>query len=319
MKLEKVGDTVISTDGNYSEDTTIRVTAVHANDGTTDTSFTGVVNIAEDGTAIYTAQQQGVLPPNVTISAGGTVTFVAKSLAGPKIPGLNGARPDSAFIKTTNFPVYRGTSLEIEQWVDMGQKHFKSVGPTFDWVESRARDILDHSAGTLATVVSKITSYTIDSTMQDSTGLPAEGEIAEISPNSNTFMLKINPFSAAQRRNGNASDICGHARSKLFTNTFVHEARHAYQLLLSLLDPPNDLDADWLVNNVPIDVSPPNIIVDSTVSRPTCKVDQSPPVTVWRSYKGDSGTNSKDSLLSPDFVRDALEEDAYTFGDANDN
>ena len=44
IKLERVGDTVISQDGQYSEDTTIQVTAVNS-DGQTVTTFTGEVGI----------------------------------------------------------------------------------------------------------------------------------------------------------------------------------------------------------------------------------------------------------------------------------
>jgi hypothetical protein len=90
IKLEKVGPTVIGTDGKYSEDTTIQVTAVRSDTGATITDFVGTVNIAEDGTAIYSLNGS-TLPPSVNIMSGGTAMIVAKSLAGPKVEGAQGA------------------------------------------------------------------------------------------------------------------------------------------------------------------------------------------------------------------------------------
>ena len=119
MKLEQVGDILISTDGNYSEDTTIRVTAVRP-DGSTITGFGGTVVVAEDGTAIY-SQNGGTLcylsatqencpadpsgGKQVVIAQGqnGTATFLAQSLAGS--PDSENP-PDPAHIKTSNFTMY---------------------------------------------------------------------------------------------------------------------------------------------------------------------------------------------------------------------
>jgi hypothetical protein len=117
IKLELVS-TTISTDGKYSEDSTIRVTAVNVSIRAPVTGFTGAVNLAEDGTAIYTQNWPNGgtgLPALVTISSGGTATFVAKSLAGPKTEGQNGAKPDPALITATNYPVDGSTSLSIPQ------------------------------------------------------------------------------------------------------------------------------------------------------------------------------------------------------------
>jgi hypothetical protein len=105
MKLEIEGDTVISDDGNFSEDTTVRVTAVNADTGETLTSFTGDVLIAEQSEIPIYSQNGGTLPSSVPITAGGTTTFVAKSLAGPNDDGGNQG-PDPAQVITTNFPVY---------------------------------------------------------------------------------------------------------------------------------------------------------------------------------------------------------------------
>ena len=109
MKLEKVGNTTIEAANTYSENTTIRVTAVNAANGQTCTWFTGSVNIAEDTSGqnyveIY-SQNGGYLPGSITFTAGdnGVKEFVAESLAGPKDYSHP---PDPASIKTTNYDVY---------------------------------------------------------------------------------------------------------------------------------------------------------------------------------------------------------------------
>lgn len=102
---------------DYSEDTTVQVTAVDATTGATLANFTGTVNIAEvpaaDGTTIYsqnggslvTVGGQQVAPAAINITAGGTATFVAQSLAGPSVEGPNGSKPNDAVIQTTNYPL----------------------------------------------------------------------------------------------------------------------------------------------------------------------------------------------------------------------
>ncbi len=78
MQLELL-DTAISHDGKYSEDSTIRVSAVDASTGQTLTGWTGTVNIAETSQIKIYTQNGGSLPPSVTISSQGMATFVAKS------------------------------------------------------------------------------------------------------------------------------------------------------------------------------------------------------------------------------------------------
>ena len=152
MKLEQVGPTVISTGGLYSEDTTIRVTAVRTDNGQTLTGFTGTVNIGEDGTAIY-----GTIP-QVNITSGGTTTFEVKSLAGPKSAS---AKPDDAMMKTTNYPIYSG-NLSIPQWITSGVRiDPKSTGSVFDWVQARTKDIYTNGSADVKTVIDAISSYTI--------------------------------------------------------------------------------------------------------------------------------------------------------------
>jgi hypothetical protein len=179
MKLEQVGPTVISTDGNYSEDTSIRLTAVDAT-GATIPDFVGTVEIAEiqtpDGTTLY-SQNGGALTPNntgsVNITAGGSVTFVAKSLAGPRIQGNSvqafpyGAPPSDATIQTTNYPVW-GPNLTIQQWITSSPVKIDPLarGQVFDWFQTRARDAVAKANAVfppngLTVVLYSVSSYTI--------------------------------------------------------------------------------------------------------------------------------------------------------------
>lgn len=105
MNLQQVGPTVISTDGKYTEDTTIRITAVKTDTDTPTTTFTGSVNLAEVDHAYYSQNSQ-LFQQRVTISSGGTATFTARSVANANDP-QNAIAPDPAHIKTTNYPVYR--------------------------------------------------------------------------------------------------------------------------------------------------------------------------------------------------------------------
>lgn len=126
MKLERVGNTSIEPANTYSENTTVCVTAV-IKDGVTCTTFTGTVNLAEIPPSLYT-QNGGTLPASVTISSGGTTTFVAKSIAGAQEPWTT--PPDDAEIETTNYSVYNpGARLKIPQWVDNNSNN------RVDWCE----------------------------------------------------------------------------------------------------------------------------------------------------------------------------------------
>lgn len=318
MKLEQVGKTVISTDKKYSEDTTIRITAVRSDDGTTITDFTGIVTLEEDGTSIY-SQNDGVLPPSVTIAANGTATFVVKSLAGPKDETLF-LPPDKAKIKTTNYPMRLGSSLEVAQWVDTGQLHSRSTGTVIDWVEARAKDIFENATGDVATVLSKITTYEI--------GRGAFGaQVPDFLTPTPTQRMIINPYILAMRIDSGGGSVCGHTRTHYFTNSLIHEARHAYQGYLTTVDltapedkpgvpeePNNDDDRDFLVDQIPF--GPPNILLDTNTSRETCDTSVRPPSNVARSYSGDATPDAYDA--DPDFVLHAIEKDAYQFAGSHD-
>jgi len=307
IKLEQLGPTVISTDGLYSEDTTVRATAINASSGQVVTGFSGTVGIQEEGTAIYSQQNGGTLPPVITLS-GGMATFVAKSLAGPKGPfGVNGgSKPDRAMITVTNYPI-NGSSLPIKQWVITGTIDPKSSGQVYDWVQARAKDIFSVSTGGLATVLSKVSSYSIAS-------MPYAG--ATPVSHATTSQIVLNPYVQQARRDTFALSECGTVLVHHFRQTLIHEARHAYQNYLSTVVG-NDKDQDFLVESIPIVADPLGLtaevtFIDSTDMRLVCNTDTG--ATEMRNYKGDS---TKDEPYSPDWADRALEMDAYAYAENN--
>jgi hypothetical protein len=256
--------TVISSDGKFTEDTTIRVTAVNATTGTVLTNFTGTVEIQEDSAVpIYTqnADYGADLPASVTISSGGTTTFVAKSLANPKTRGLNGTPPDPAMIKT-NYRTWGGQSLEVRQWIISGNKIDPiATGPVFDWFQYRVKDIFDRASPDLRTVLAKIRTYSLTNAFGNLAQTPGTWGNAD-SP------VQFNPYFRETRIDSVQTGLCGLPDTpRGFTNTVYHEARHAYQFALTAVTN-NDEDNDYLVNNVSI--SPTDLIVDSTASRAVC-------------------------------------------------
>ena len=300
MKLEQVGPTVISTDGAYSEDTTIRVTAVDST-GATIPSFTGTVNIAENGTSIY-SQNGGTLPSSVNLSSGGTTTFVAHSLAGPKVWGTT--KPDNAQVTTTNYPVWGGSAVAIPQWVISPTKlDSLAAEGVYDWVQARAKDIFASATGDAATILGTISSYSI--TTGDN---QADWQRAAQSP------IEINPYSIYMRLDSGYTAICGHARNTFFTDVLLHEGRHTYIASLAA-DSENDQDGDFLLNtNAQSNMVAPNtIVLDTGDARTVC--DEVGNQTYTRSYKGD---NSFDQYGSPDYASQAFEEDAWTFAEDNE-
>jgi len=298
MKLERVGPTIINSSNNYSEDTTIRVTAVNRITGATLVTFTGTVNLAEDGTAIY-SQNLGSLPPSVVISSGGTVTFVAKSLAGPKVVGQEA--PDAARIRTTNYPIYGGAPLDVPQWIIPPEKIHQRAGQgVYAWLQARAADIYASASGDAATVLAALSTYTVSNEVVG----------AEISGT----VLVINPFSTPLRLNIGGGPICGNARTKGFKNLFLHEARHAYQHVQSQVAG-NDPDGDYLVNGMPI--APTMTAVDTTALRDVCDAAAGGSGVVLS--KGYKGATIFDSYEAPDHVGFAIEMDAYVFAAAHEN
>ena len=296
IKREEIGSAMINTSNKYSEDTTVRVTAVRSDTGATVATFTGTVNISEDGTAIY-SQNGGSLPASVYISSGGTVTFTASSLAGPKVTG---GAPDPAKIKSTNRALYAGAELAIFQWVDLGQTIYfpRATGSWASWAKARLRDIVNNASGDVQTVFNSISSFAMSDIGASSLGvtIPSHGGQGAVT---------INPYHQnAMRMDTSILAVgCGTV-TQAFSNTALHEGRHSYQGFIASVA--NDADQDYLVNNVPI--APTNIVTDTTAYRWVCNTDLFSLES--RRYKGDA---SFDYLDSPDHVRYALEQDAATF------
>jgi len=207
MKLEIFGPLILDPNNHYSESRGIRVTAVDPRNGNTFPKFVGTVNIAEDGTSIY-SQNGGILPSSITFTASdqGVKTFGVESLADAKVPFTT--KPDPAKIKTTNYEVYGGQSLEVEQWVD------NNGNGDVDWCEYWVLAMLSnyHTSGS-------------DAEVRFITGL-----VTHVGPDiweANTYgkmdwdstRIKINPAATNHRLDTNDQ----------LTMTVLHESRHVYQ------------------------------------------------------------------------------------------
>jgi hypothetical protein len=121
-----------------------------------------------------------------------------------------------------------------------------------------------------------------------------------------TFSVALNPFSVSMRTDSNGGSVCGQPRLNQFTNTLIHEARHAYQGAQAAL-PGNDEDNDWLINN-PLPIALSQLVLDDGEPRTVCNTATGLPE--FRAYKG---PNDFDTALDPDWAYRAIEMDAYTF------
>ncbi len=326
MNLEQIGDTVISEDGKYSEDTTVQITAVvkdtvgSAIAGEVVTEFDEAVFIRESGAGNIYAQNNGDLPGQIPGEKegekwkNGVATFVAKSLAGPKVIGLNGAKPDDATIKALNF---ESNEVEIKQWVLTSDiEGFagsgKAFGSAFAWVDARVRDIYTTAGDDLKTVLNTVQNYRADRIVRNNEGIAVSGLVVKVHKSESP--MEFNPFILAHRINSDRSSICGYNRNFGFTNTFIHEARHAYQNAVALpLE--NDRDRDFLVQS--IDIAPKDTFIDTGLNRKVCDTTRPGEEDLKITYKGDvSNPGTFDTFNGPDWAIWALEEDAYRF--AND-
>jgi hypothetical protein len=301
MKLEQVGTTTINTSNNYSEDTTVRVTAVDASTGETLSGFTGTVNLGEDGTTIY-SQNGGTLPSSVNITSGGTVTLVARSLAGPKTEGQNGQKPDDAKVKTTNYSLYGGSDLALPQWVISNtQIDPRAADPstTYDWFQTRARDVFNAATGDVRTVLNAVSTYALVASTTSGVACQTHWVRGPQSP------VVCVPYYTQLRLDSATNTICGNARAKFLTGSIYHEGRHAYQASLAAL-PGNDSDGDFLVNNIPI--APNSVFLDTATVRNVCNAAANLIVAI--AYHGDTVF---DQPGTPDFASFAWEMDAYQF------
>jgi hypothetical protein len=315
MKLEKVGDTTIDSSNDYSENTTIKVTAVDPA-GVICEDWTGSVNIAEDtsdpGYVEIYSQNGGDLPSSITLldANDGVVTFVAKSLAGP---AGSSSPPNAAKVKTTNYDVYNPGGpyyLSVAQWVDLGQVHSESEagGAVYDWLETIVQDMWT-TTGDLGTVLAKVDKYRYGY-IAGAYGRITPGQWDHASPTD----IDLNPYFVAVRLNTSRSVSCGQPSCPKSVNyTVIHEGRHCYQDWLSSVDlgqpddagskPDNDDDQDWVVETVPI--GPSNYILDTGTSRTTCSGN--------KSFSGDGTADSWSGN-----VQEAIEKDAFEYATAND-
>ena len=309
IKLE-AGETTISEDGKYTEDTIITATAVKKRDGSTIGSFMGTVMIEETTPVPIYSQNtaHGAELPSFIQLTSGSGEVLARSLA--ESPDRL-REPPPATIETKNYPLIGGSPLEIEQWVRKAVLDpLRATGSAIDWAEARTRDIFDQATGDVAQVLVPIVSYSFGSLDGEDAGGKA------IAQPDGTTVIEIDPFIHGRRIDGPGSNYCGHTSTKNFTEVVLHEARHGYQWSLSLLnigrdDLPNrvdnDDDQDFLVDLVP--VPPPSIIVDSSIPRTVCNDDAGIAVPDW-TYQGDAAA---DSWGMPGYVLWARQQDAVQF------
>jgi uncharacterized repeat protein (TIGR01451 family) len=308
MKLEQVGPTVISTDGNYTEDTTVRVTAVDATSGATLLGWTGPVRIMEDGTSIY-SQNEGTLPPSVNITMDGTTTLLARSQAGPPADNGTVSEPDPALLTTPDFPLWTGVDLAIPQWITTIGALIdpKAIPPVYDWLQSRTNDIFANLY-TNDPMVQKVFSSTLlynAAAVTSPAGTPIGGQTVPAHPN----QISINPFWNPYRANLTSIDLfCGCIDTNALPTIVIHEARHTYQYAQAGLGavgaiPNNDKDHDSLVEA--IDTAPTTIFLDTTASRTVCNEDTNQLLSM--SYQGDTTPDPQPGASY------ATEMDAFVF------
>jgi len=164
------------------------------------------------------------------------------------------------------------------------------------------KDIFTSASGDRATVLNAISSYTIDVMAEYG---KTNWQRAPQSP------VVINPYFTIHRTNIPSSSVCLQPVAKSLRNTFLHEARHAYQASRAAVAG-NDHDGDFLVNSIPI--APTGISADTTASRTVC--NQSTDTTLALAYHGDSVF---DQPGAPDYASYAWEMDAWTFAGMHDH
>ncbi len=327
MRLEQEGEIEISTDGKYSEDARIRVTAVKGYNGETIRDFTGTAMLEEITNSQFPSrygQNGGDLPPSVLIGLGGTTLITARSLAGPDLSGTALLFPAPASIESTNYPVFGGQPLQIDQWVTLKEGAGRALGSVVDWLEAMVDDVWDDfgDAGPVGTALALFEGFRMDQLID------AIGQVP-LGHQPDSHVMSINPLvggidleTATQfRLNGEFDRPCVSKSSvNLVTNTIVHEARHGFQDMLSTLDgagttddrskkPNNDDDGDWLVEfnwESPIDVT-----LDTTTERDVCI---QPTDTILRvRFKGDNQSDNFEDGEGGTGFKFALEMDANQF------
>lgn len=305
----------IDKSNNYSEDHTIRITAVRGDTRAPITGFSGSVAIAEVGTERAYNKNGGWLPSAVSIPAGsgGTATFLVRSLVGPRVyEPVNNRTPLPSLLRSPGFRHTAGVDLEVPQWrcsVDPPLPT-KATGCVPDWMQHRVMDLMNNplSPADLA-AISAVESFASEDLGIGTYGTTSISHTA-ISP------IVLNPFDSPEMRlDGNPSlpPRCGQSYwSRILTITFFHEARPSYQSsVASQLE--KDGDKDYLVIE-PYLHAPNEATVDSTETRTVCDTSELYPASQIKSnwvYRGDQ---YPDSMEGPDWVLWALEMDAYAFG-----
>ena len=241
------------------------------------------------------------------------MTFLAQSLARPSIEGKGGQPPDAAVITTTNYPVYQGRNLPVPQWISTVQFDPRAAPGTFSWLQARLNDdynfaqIIDPN---LAAVLSTVSGYSVDGTLSG-------GGQAIFKRGAAQLQISINPYFNQDRLDSAAGGKCGvPAYARALTESFYHEARHAYQNSLTNTTnyPNNDEDKDNLLNAIPI--GPTDFLLDtSTRTTQVCNelTDDIETIT----FKGPSNKDAWGSLTKNGTgvkgVSWAIEMDAWAF------
>lgn len=315
IKLE-AGETVISEDGKYTEDTPIIATAVRRRDGSTIESFAGVVGIQEiSPTPIYSQNiSYGAgLSTSIQIIKGGVGESIARSLA----ESQNGAPPDKAILEVTSHPPYDPEPLTILQWIqrdnlDPGRSREGKFN--FDWFEARVRDLYEAAAGDLATISAAAMEYEQSDVFTGDSLREAETDHFP----GGTSLVRINPLAPGFRvEKGEQAFTCNIQYTTGLVGAVYHEWRHAYQWSLVHQDigiddggpgASNSDDGDQLVDVVP--VAPSQYLLDTREERPVCNIDTNPPARESQTQNGDS---IFDTNKDPDWTRYVVEMDAYEF------
>jgi hypothetical protein len=329
MQLQRIG-TTISADGNYTEDSTIQVTAVDATTHVPITTFTGKVIIAEDDAKDYSKYSNygaclvyvsGACSADnsVTITSNGTATFLARSAAIPKTEMLE--EPLDALLTTEpGYPMDKGEPLSVPQWVVTGQwdpmfvKGANGRYP-YDWFQKRVLDIYAAARGEILSsyVLGRVRSYAL------STAIIGTAKTQGDHMGDNQAPVVFNAIQSGLRFDLPGNAACGMpAPPKGLTNAIYHEARHAYQNSLATLA--NDEDQDALVNS--IGIVPTSIFLDTTDSRLVCDQGAAPGSQVQGlAFKGPRnkdavGSTTLGAAGTPGVIW-ALEMDAFYFAFLN--
>jgi hypothetical protein len=180
----------------------------------------------------------------------------------------------------------------------------------YEWFQRRILGIFNSASGDLKTVLNTISGYSLNGS------IPLGGNAQTIvSWGASTSPVQFNPYFTKFRLDAPEAGNCGvPAAAKALTRALYHEARHAYQGMLTgpvINGKSNtDEDQDFLVNVIKI--APIDIIIDNQNARDVCNE-----LTGEIQSFTPKGPNNKDAYgsLSPSVmgVSWAVEMDAWKF------